>query len=488
MTRDGWRADTALTRRALLAAAGGIGLATAGGWATPAAGDNAFFKSFGGTVSEIPGDWPKPGTPTLLTEGYLGSLRLGTEHDVPLTELKGSWVIHITVLGNYLNSLLDSYETSGRRQPVNLARVVTTMDALLARASRRRGGVFLKYEFPWHSYQGDLPDPWYSSFGQSKFPLVTQRLYEYTGERRWLQATSELVTAFFQAPQIGQTDLPWIATVDPNHYLWLDEYPQPDGRASAVFNGHYYAMVGLLRYQARTGDARAKKLVQGAAETMAAYRNLCRHPGTFSHYYASNSAHVASYHYVNASCYLNMYNHTGWSPFAHTVDQMIGDWRVSSVPTTVFAKGGYPHSVRPVTGSAGVNAGAATVWRPSRDVVVSSGTRSQWSAFPGVWSRMDSGPMKGYWIRETVYGYPEGFHVDRAEYRFPRDVWFEPGTSVSFVADSRGHLSSPRYSVFKTRSRAQSTLRAKLGGSHYARIDNGGLAGRWARLSSVTHY
>ena len=474
----------------MLAATGG-GLAAAVGSSvlapTSAHADNTLHRTFGGNFTSLTG-WPKPSGSSLLSEGYLGSMKLVPEHNVPLTNLNGSWVIHPTVLGNYLNSLLNSYDESGRTQPRNLARTVTTMEALMARAARRRGAAFLKYEFPWKSYLGPLPSPWYSSFGQSKFPLVTRRLYEFTGERRWLQATHEIVQAFLEGPEAGQTGLPWVATVDPSGYLWLDEYPHPDGRPSAVFNGHYYALATLQFYVDRTGDPVVRKLVMGGAETMAAYRNMCRNPGRFSHYFAGSSANVASYHYVNWSCYHNMYNHTGWAPFAHTADQMIGDWRVSTTPTTVFAKGGYPHVVRPVTGTEGANAGAPKTWTPSSDQVVTSGTRSQWVAFPGVWSRMDSGPMKGHWIQETAYGYPEGFQVDRAEYRFPRDVWFEKGTTVSFLADSRGHLYSPRQSIFASRSRAQSTLRAKLNGAQYARISNGGLAGRWVRLNSITHF
>lgn len=478
-----------LSRRGLLA--GGLGVTAAMGAslttsAMPAQADNSFFRTFGGTVTSL-AKW-RPNPASVRPEGWLGALRVGTEHDVPLSDLRGEWVVHPTVLGNYLNELLTSYELSGKRQPVNLRRAVTSMEALMERAARRRGAAFLGYEFPWHSYMGPLPDPWYSSFGQSKFPLVTQRLYEFTGERRWLQATDEIINAFFQGPETGQSGAPWVATVDPSRYLWLDEYPNPDGRPSAVFNGHYFALAGLLFFLDRKEDPRVRKLVLGASETMANYRNLCRNPGQFSHYYASSSANVASYHYFNWSSYLNMYNHTNWAPFAHTTDQMIGDWRVTTVPTTVFAKGGYPHRVSRVTGSAGLNAGPLFTWTPPRDQVVASGTRTQWLSLKGVWSRMDSGPMAGHWIQETIYGYPEGFDVDRAEYRFPRDVWFEPGTTTSFLADSRGHLHSPLRSAFSRRSRAQSTLRAKLNGAHYARIDNGFLAGRWARLSTVTHY
>ena len=488
MTSPAGRSPCGISRRVLVAA--GLGAAAAGGSlggsVVEAQADNAFFRSFSGSITSLT-SWKPPVGSAVRSEGWLSGLRIGTEHNVPLSNLNGQWVIHPTVLGNYLNGLLNSYEASGRRQPVNLKRAVTTMEALMSRAARHRGGAFLKYEFPWHNYMGPLPDPWYSSFGQSKFPLVTQRLYEFTGERRWLQATEEIINAFFQAPQTGQVGKPWIATVDPSRYLWLDEYPNPDGRPSAVFNGHYYALAGLLFFLDRKEDPRIRKLVLGAAETMAAYRNLCRNPGRFSHYYAGSSANVSSYHYINWSCYLNMYNHTNWAPFAHTTDQMINDWRVTSVPTTVFAKGGYRHVVRKV-GPGGNTAGPPLFWTPARDQVVTSGTRNKWTTIPGVWSRMDSGPMAGHWIQETVYGYPQGFDVDRAEYRFPRDLWFEKGTTVSFLADSRGRLHSPQQRVFTSRSRAQSLLRAKLNGAHDARVENGGLAGRWARLSPVTHY
>lgn len=479
-----------LTRRSVLA--GSVALlgtaALQSRTAAPALADNSLFKTFGGSITPLPAGWLGGAIHPNVSEGYLGSLRPGP-NGIPLTNLHGSWVVHPTVLGNYLNLLLDSYETNSGRQPVNLARVVTTMEALMARATRRRGAAFLRYEFPWHSFNGALPSPWYSSFGQSKFPRVTWRLWRITGERRWLQATREIVQAFFQGPITGQPGLAWVAKVDPNHCLWLDEYPTPSGRASAVFNGHYYALSELLRYQQLSGDKDARRLVSGAAETLAQYRNLCRSPGRFSHYFASTSANVASYHAINTSCYLNMYNHTGWAPFATTVDQMISDWRFTEKSaSTLFVKGGYPHQIRRVTGASGANAGAATTWRPGKDIVVSTAARAQWVSIKGVWSRMDSGPMRGHWLLETAYGYPEGLATDRCDYRFPRKIYFEPGGARSFVANSRGHLSSARVSTFRRRSVAHSSVRAKLNGNHYARIDDGGLAGRWVRLDSVTHF
>lgn len=487
-----------LTRRSLLlgstatlgAAALGVGTpvpATADTGSSQSSG-GSFFKTFGGTITPLPPGWLGESTAPVVSEGYLGALRISPDN-IPLTNLHGSWVVHPTVLGNYLNLLLDSYQNTSGRQPTNLKRVITTMEALMARATRRRGAAFLRYEFPWHSFNGDLPSPWYSSFGQSKFPRVSWRLWRITGERRWLQATREIVRAFLQGPLTGQSGLAWIAKVDPNHCLWLDEYPTPSGRESAVFNGHYYALSELLRYQQLSGDADARKLVHGAAETLAQYRNLCRHRGTFSHYFASTSANVASYHYINTSCYLNMYNHTGWAPFATTVDQMLSDWRFTEGKSAnLFVKGGYLHQVRRVTGSSGGNAGPATTWRPGKDVIVSSTARTQWVALSGVWSKMDSGPMRGYWLLETPYGYPEGFSTDRCDYRFPRTLCFEPGSAKSFTANSRGHLSGLRISTFRRRSLAHSGLRAKINGGQYARIDDGGLAGRWVRLDSVTHF
>lgn len=486
------------TRRSLLvgsaAACGAVALGAGGPLSaiaetgsSPSLGGSP-FKTFGGTVSPLPAGWHGESAHTLVGEGYLGALRLGP-NGVPLTNLHGSWVIHPTVLGNYLNLLLDSYETTSGRQPVNLARVVTTMEGLMARATRRRGAAFLRYEFPWHSFNGDLPSPWYSSFGQSKFPRVSWRLWRITGERRWLRTTRELSQAFFQGPLTGQPGLAWVAKVDANHCLWLDEYPTPSGRASAVFNGHYYALAELLKYQQLSGDKDARQLVRGAAETLAQYRNLCRNRGRFSHYFASTSANVVSYHYINTSCYLDMYNHTGWAPFAATVDQMISDWRFTEGKSAnLFVKRGYPHLVRRVTGSSGANAAAATTWKPAKDLVVSSGARTQWVSIQGVWSRMDSGPMKNHWLLETPYGYPEGVATDQCRYRFPRTLHVEPGNAKSFVADSRGHLSGLKISTFRRRSLVHSSLRAKINGGQYARVDDGGLAGRWVPLNAITHF
>jgi hypothetical protein len=168
---------------------------------------------------------------------------------------------------------------------------------------------------------------------------------------------------------------------------------------------------------------------------------------------------------------------------------MISDWRFTEgAGARLYLSGGYTHTIRKVTGSSGANAGPATTWKPGSNMVVTSGARTQWVSVNGVWSRMDSGPRKGYWLLETVYGYPEGFDTDRCDYAFPRKLYFEKGKVTTFIADSKGHMTSPRVSSFNFRSWAHTSLRARLNGRQYAKLTDGAFAGRWAPLSGTVHF
>ena len=60
----------------------------------------------------------------------------------------------------------------------------------------------------------------------------------------------------------------WISYVDEDGYLWFEEYPLTDGRATRVLNGHIFALFGLVLYADKTGDESIIPLIEGGLTTL----------------------------------------------------------------------------------------------------------------------------------------------------------------------------------------------------------------------------
>lgn len=457
--------STPLTRRALLSGATAVGLAAT---LSPTATAAPRWRLMSEPVT-VPLSLSGTTAP-----GYMGGLQWVAGSPIPRTLIKGDrLVIHPTTLGNWMNAHLRGYAQDRDRRHLTVAG--NALEALAQRAGRRRGARFLAYEFEWSSSNGLLTSPWYSSFGQSKFPFAAHQLHAFTGERKWLQYRDEFVAAFHLPADRSRPLDPWIAGVDANNCLWLEEYPASHGRLSTVFNGHFYALWELGHYWAVSKDPHVRDLVQGAAATMDYYRNYCRRPGGPSNYYANTGTPVASYHYINLACYRGLFDATGVLRLGTTVDQMAADWRVTAGGGNLaLAKA--PLQVRRYSGGRFT---AISTWTPAKAMTIKGNQRVQSDA-SGVWLRMADGPRPGWYVRETPgRAHYYGDHWDRVEFKRRRDVLLGPGSVTGWQLGAGGRLGAPVTRTFTSVSVAHSTTRAKVAGRQMILVQDGNFAGRW---------
>lgn len=98
------------------------------------------------------------------------------------------------------------------------------------------------YLFGWPAKNGfpALDPPWYSGMAQGKALGLFSRLYEATGEQRWLRAAD---ATFATLP--AYTHDGWISTF---------EFDEPD----PILNGHIYALLGIHDYWRVTGRGEAE--------------------------------------------------------------------------------------------------------------------------------------------------------------------------------------------------------------------------------------
>lgn len=309
-------------------------------------------------------------------------------------------------------------------------------------------------------------------------------LGQFTGERRWDLHREQVLNAFRISPNRSLPSAPWIAGVDSNNCLWLEEYPAASGKFSTVFNGHFYAMAELAGYVTHSKDARAADLVQGAAATLDHYRNLCRSPGRFSNYYANIDTQVGSYHWINASCYVGLFQYCGVSRLASTVDLMAQDWPFSVATQQKLRIRKVPQLVTQRFGQAPV------AWTPSAQITVDSHHRSAIKLKPGVWARMENGPKSGWWIMEKpAAAYCLGTSVDRVDFQRSRQVVFAAGVPITgYRIAADGNPLPAKTKTLPSRSFAHSATRARVGGAHHMLIQDGAFAGLWVPENGTVHY
>jgi hypothetical protein len=203
------------------------------------------------------------------------------------------------------------------------AKALAAGNNLLDQAVRGDGGaLWLPYRFPFALY-GDpaktLTPPWYSAMAQGEALSLFTALAEKTGDARWKRAADEVFASF-------QTNTYDIVQRDSNGYLWLEEYPH-NGTGERVFNGHMFALLGLVDYYDATG--RGAKLIDAALTTTRRYAAAIRNRGQISSYSLGDPADQnATYHHVHIVLLRSLFRLTGDRYFHRAADEFQSDARV----------------------------------------------------------------------------------------------------------------------------------------------------------------
>lgn len=105
---------------------------------------------------------------------------------------------------------------------------------------------------------------------------------------------------------------------------------------------------------------------------------------------------------------------------------------------------------------------------------------------PGRWLYADTGPLAGYWLRESSGQHVRG-EIWRRVYDRAQPITLRAGTHVGYRFDSGGAVTASRTLRLSARSTADSSIRAVINGRTYWRLSSGRLAGYWL-LQSANGY
>ena len=203
--------------------------------------------------------------------------------------------------------LLDIYHSTGNEYYLNWARKHANKLQEIARYFY--GVPFYPYpfNFPLH---GDTTQtmyaPWYSGLAQGEALQLFVRLYNETGDRRYLMVADEIFASFsiFR----GQSDV-WVVAVDSLEYFWIEEYPMEE--LNHTLNGFIYAVYGIYEYYLLTGNNDARNILLASFTTLKQYIPDFRCPGGYSYYCLKHRAQSRKYHLVHIDQLHKLYLMTG---------------------------------------------------------------------------------------------------------------------------------------------------------------------------------
>lgn len=163
--------------------------------------------------------------------------------------------------------------------------------------------------------------PWYSGMGQGQILSFMVRMYETTGEVRYLTAARYTLNGFLR---LGPRNAPWVANLDERKQFWIQEWPKAS--LDYTFNGFMIASFGLYDYYRVTRDSLALLLFRAAASAALDGAPRFRRPGRPSVYCLLHGLPNEKYHFVHITCLKRLSTLTGDKRFSRMAARFIRDY------------------------------------------------------------------------------------------------------------------------------------------------------------------
>ena len=393
----------------------------------------------------------------------------------------GQWYDHPVGQAQYVVNMLRNYRISPDPEYLRLA--IANAERLVARAVRHQGATFFPYPFNFVLHgRGTMQAPWYSGMAQGIALSGFVRLYNVTGDARWLQAAHEAYASFNVARQDGQ---PWVAVVE-NDLLWLELYPWLP--FDHTYNGHNFAAFGLYDYWRLTGSTDAERLLIGAITTTQRFVDIARVPGGVSNYCLAQSCldrkvRNADYHLSVIGQFIQLYRYTRNETFGQLADAFTADYPNFRSGGTVALQAGTHTAWQFDSTGVGTPGTTATVGSSSASYAQRTVPYGWIKPGNGIWFYMTAGPFAGQWIRESSSAFAIGF-VDRLEYYWPRPVTVTAGPQTGYRFDAGGTITQT-HTVTAAAGTWEYTGSARINGQPAVSVSSGPLAGYWLAVNGL---
>ncbi|MCA1749765.1 MAG: D-glucuronyl C5-epimerase family protein [Sphingomonadales bacterium] len=146
-----------------------------------------------------------------------------------------------------------------------------------------RDAVFVQNPFPWPNR--NLSPGWVSAIVNAFAILGNIKMMEVAPGPEVARLTRRMADAYLLAHAEGEPPSGrWITYVDRGSNVWFDEYPQPDGEATLVLNGHIFAIHALYEAASHFSDERYLALATAGISTLRKTLPRFRCRGMRNHY------------------------------------------------------------------------------------------------------------------------------------------------------------------------------------------------------------
>jgi len=377
---------------------------------------------------------------------------------------------HVSAQARYGLDNVNAYRATG--DAAYLTRAEVQAQRLIERAVATGGAWFHPYDFDW----GAMRPPWYSALGQGYALSLFSRLYELTGDEAYEQAAQSTFASYLDP---GPAATPWVAQVDPDGYLWLQEYP---GSANeGVFNGFMVAALGIYDFYRVTGDPDALALFRGAATTVGAYAASYRRPAWRSLYCLGDRLTAsAAYHEVVIQQMLALSKITDDARFARWATIFENDFPRPAVSGRATVSAGR-HTVVRFSATGAVLGSSTLASTATLHVAVSA--RERIHGHTGSWLLLAAGARKGYWIRESApHVFVPGELVALA-YAPARSLALPAGRHTLHDYATGGAVTATMVLTAGAHMTLPVDVRAVVDGVVQVRVASGPYAGAWIRVA-----
>ncbi|MFC5285789.1 D-glucuronyl C5-epimerase family protein [Actinokineospora guangxiensis] len=393
---------------------------------------------------------------------------------VRMFAVSGTNFNHPVGQAQYALANLNSHRLTGN--PAYLRIAVTNAERLLERRVESADAWYFPYEFDFALYGNRnmmMRAPWYSAMAQGQVLSTFVRLHEVTGDERWRSAAE---ATFRSLTYLPAGDLPYVTFVDGTR-LWLEEYPR--GLADLgeqVFNGHNFAVYGLIDYWALTADPTAADLIRGAAATIKdTGLTGFRKPRALSLYALTSTTQNAKYHQIHVEQALHLWGFTRDPVFLAVASAFRDDYPLPTV-------GGTMRATRRTSTIYQVDSAMRVVRSKevsfSRDTQAPADRRQRVTGGP-VAFRVTAGSYKNWWFPEGVGTTWLLGAKDVHEYRPQARVQIAAGGYSAYRLDAAGGVAGAKTVSFTRATSAPAVRSGIVQGRQAYYFAVGAFAGHW---------
>jgi len=215
---------------------------------------------------------------------------------VPVYKRNGKQYYHPVYTSKFGINFIDEFLRNGDKQYLDLAKKVASK--LNSYAVLRKDVLLFPYNFDFSLVikppSEKMYEPWYSGMAQGRILTLFSRLYQATGNIKYLHWAQNTFKSF-QITQEQAVD--WIAYIDQDNYYWIEEYPT--NNPMHVLNGFIFGIFGLYDYYLISHDPECLKIMNAAITTVEHYISDFRNPGHLSFYGLKYKRQKEHYHYVH---------------------------------------------------------------------------------------------------------------------------------------------------------------------------------------------